>query len=596
MLPLVRLAAGRPRVFPSHPRAEGYFPSSGAEEARTRLWRCLERGEGPALLIGTPGVGKTSLLAVLREQLEERFHVASLTSAQLCTRRALLQSILFSLGQPYRHREEGELRISLVDYLTRDPESKNGTVLLVDEAQALPQRLLEELRALGNLAPEGEASVRLLLAGGPSLEELFAAPENEAFNQRVSTRCYLSPMSHADTVQYVRAHIAAAGGDAEKLIAGDALDAVYHATDGIARLVNQVCDRALVLAADAGYATLERAAIETAWADLQQLPTPWNLPPQRAEFVDGDDGESVGVVEFGPLSEDTTPSRQSIRVADLDSDLDGDEMHFDLESHDDQPRDETMLDDDDLELLPLEETAAAKPTAKIKGEREAESLQEPPAKVAEKLPREAIRQLPARDPFADDFEEEEVVIESFATVQSIVAPSAPRVCNQSDGGTTSRMLAELQSLEIAPTSAPGTEGPYSDSFNSELFDAIELTDELDGNFAVEKSLPLSPSQPKDFAVVTDAFDDDHAAERRCGTSSGCLHPCQVDNWSDELKQEVADESDSTPVQFAGSSPEKSQVDDGDLDLLVVDDDDVPLGVSSVEKRDYRQLFTTLQRP
>jgi type II secretory pathway predicted ATPase ExeA len=586
MLPLARLAAGTPRVFPSHPRAEGYFPSAVAEEARLRLVRCLERGEGPALLIGSPGVGKSSLLAVLREQLRRKFHVASLTSAQLCTRRALLQSILFSLGQPYRHREEGELRIALVDYLTQDPESKNGTVLLVDEAQALPQRLLEELRALGNLAPQGEASVRLLLAGGPALEELFAAPENEAFNQRISTRCYLSPMSHADTVQYVRAHLAAAGGDADTLITPDALDAVYQATDGIARLVNQLCDRALLLAADAGYDRLERAAIETAWADLQQLPTPWNLPPVGTDFADTGSSES-SVVEFGPLSDDSDDNHDNLqvasatmlRMADCDAEDSPAEQACDshvvrvasvaTQSHD--------LDDDELELelMPLDDMAVANEltvAAEVSAEQSVAvassavvpSVERSPARQTSppvRRPLKAERPV-ADDVFGSDFDDEELVLDSFASMQSIVSASAPRVSNTRDQGATSQLLAAIDSECQVHDTLAATVGAAATGPSLGVYDRDDLAD--------------------------DSADDSEAATEHCG--GDCLHPCQVDSICAGSTTTTAPK---LATNFDGQGADSTPADD--LDLLVVDDEDLPLGVAAVERRDYRQLFTSLRR-
>src|SRR5690606_20007144 len=129
------LTRGKERVFPTHARVERYYPSSAAEEARTLLRRCLERGEGPALLVGSPGTGKSMLLQILAHDLEGRWPVACLTSAQLCTRRALLQSILFELGQPFRQRDEGELRLELTEFLQSPTAGDRGAVLMVDEAQ-----------------------------------------------------------------------------------------------------------------------------------------------------------------------------------------------------------------------------------------------------------------------------------------------------------------------------------------------------------------------------------------------------------------------------------------------------------------------------
>ena len=100
------------------PRVDHYFPAAGIEAARTTLARCVERAEGVGLLVGPTGTGKTLLCQILAEQFRGAFHVALLSSGRLTTRRGLLQAILYELGQPYRGMDEGELRLSLVEYLT----------------------------------------------------------------------------------------------------------------------------------------------------------------------------------------------------------------------------------------------------------------------------------------------------------------------------------------------------------------------------------------------------------------------------------------------------------------------------------------------
>jgi type II secretory pathway predicted ATPase ExeA len=132
----------KPRAFVAAPDPERYFPASAIEESRKRISRCIDRGEGPALLIGGTGLGKSLLLEVLAAKYRSQLPVALLAGAQLCTRRALLQSILFQLGLPFRHLDEGELRISLLDYLRPAGKQARRIVLLVDEADSLPTRLL----------------------------------------------------------------------------------------------------------------------------------------------------------------------------------------------------------------------------------------------------------------------------------------------------------------------------------------------------------------------------------------------------------------------------------------------------------------------
>jgi type II secretory pathway predicted ATPase ExeA len=112
---------------------------------------------------------------VVATQFHEKFDVVLLAAARFCSRRALLQAILFELGLPYKVRDEGDLRLSLLDHLL-SKDCPAGLLLLVDEAQALPVALLDEVRILTNLVRGGVPRVRLVLAGTAALEEAFAHP------------------------------------------------------------------------------------------------------------------------------------------------------------------------------------------------------------------------------------------------------------------------------------------------------------------------------------------------------------------------------------------------------------------------------------
>jgi len=290
------------RPFAVAPEVEAYYPAESIEEARRTLVRSIERAEGVGLVIGPSGTGKTLLCQKLAERFREKLELALLVGAQLATRRALLQAILFELNLPYRGMDEGELRLLLIDHLTRRNDDSPGVLLIVDEAQTLPQRLLEELRLITNVVRQGQPRVRLVLAGGPALEERFATPQLESFSQRIAARCYLQPFQHADTVGYVSHRMTTCGGDGNKTFSPEALDAIHRATDGIPRLINQLADHALVLGFTAGVQRLDAAAIEEAWADLQQLPMPWHESTGRPA---GDrHSEVTDVIEFGGLDDD----------------------------------------------------------------------------------------------------------------------------------------------------------------------------------------------------------------------------------------------------------------------------------------------------
>ncbi|MEN6449572.1 MAG: AAA family ATPase [Thermoguttaceae bacterium] len=284
------------RPFNSIPQADHYFPAAGIEGARTTLARCIQRGEGAGLVIGPAGTGKTLLCLLLAEQFRRSFQVAMLASGRLSTRRALFQAILYELGRSYRGMDEGELRLAVIDYLTSGEGSSRGMVLLADEAHTLPLRLLEEIRLMSNVARSGQPLVRLVLAGSPALEERLASPKLDSFTQRLSARCYLEPLTRTETQDYIQSQINSAGGQGDFVFPEETCQSVFHATGGVPRLINQVCDHALLLAYVAGRRTIAPADAEEAWADLQQLPSP--ATDQAAS-----DRPDSGVIEFGSLDD-----------------------------------------------------------------------------------------------------------------------------------------------------------------------------------------------------------------------------------------------------------------------------------------------------
>lgn len=282
------------RPFVSVPRTDLYFPGKVVESARLTLVRCIQRAEGPCLVIGPAGCGKTLLCHLLAQQFQDDMKVSLLSGGGVTTRRGLLQAILFALKQPYRGMDEGELRLSLIDYLTLGDRCPPGTLLLVDEAHTLPLRLLEEVRTLTNLVVDGQPCVHLVLSGAPVLEERLGSPRLESFSQRLAARCYLEAFNRTETQEYVRAALRGMGG-AEQIFPAEACEAVAQATNGVPRLINQLCDHALLLACAAGRREVTAACVQEAWSDLQQLPAPSHESPA---------GEPGGVIEFGQLDDE----------------------------------------------------------------------------------------------------------------------------------------------------------------------------------------------------------------------------------------------------------------------------------------------------
>ncbi len=460
------------RAFLSAPNPQRYFAAGAIEDARQRIVRAIARNEGPAILVGGAGTGKSLLLAVLAEQFAAKMAVVTLAGAQLCTRRALLQMILFELGLAYRGMDEGELRLAILSHLRgigTMPANTAGSVakgsvaktqaggarrllLLVDEADTLPIRLLEELRVLTNVSAAGLPLVSLVLAGGPILEERFAEPQLDVFSQRLAARCYLAPLGHEETHQYVRSQVAAVGIEPEKLFTSDAYSAIHAATGGVPRLVNQLGDQLVWMAEETGVAPLDATLVQQAWSDLQQLPAPWNSQGAAATTASGGDGDA-GVIEFGELDggggrEDASTMRRGVVDVDdempasipiatarpgrlLEATLDLDEFDASIEAA------ESLIDSFD-EFDHMEIRAADPP--------------EPVDAPGPGRPGSPDSQT-AQDPFAEPFDEEEIVLDPYAAFESELLKTAPQVINRLDRAFASELHRCVQRAVGKPGAA-----------------------------------------------------------------------------------------------------------------------------------------------
>ncbi len=377
------------------------------------------------LVIGAAGLGKTLLLEVLAQQHCKELTPITLQGGQLVTRRALLQMTLFQLGLPYREMDESELRLSLLAHLQPQTGSPRRILLLVDEADSLPPRLLEELRALTNLSVNGQLQVNLVLAGNSTLEEQFADPKLELFSQRVSARSYLSAFGREETFQFIRAQLIASGREPQALFSDDALEAIFAATDGVPRLVNQLCDQLMWMVDETGVAPLDETIVQQAWSELQQLPAPWNT--QTNETLSGE-------VEFGELCSDDVVVDEVV-IEDDDYALDGDDdMPASIPIHipPAYAPEQSVEPSSASESLDVTEDLL-KQLNDIEAEKPCSTKAEPPAKAM-------------TNPFLESFDSEEVVLDRYSTFESLLLAEAPRVVNQRDASFSQ----QLHQLETPP--------------------------------------------------------------------------------------------------------------------------------------------------
>jgi type II secretory pathway predicted ATPase ExeA len=418
------------RPFLSHPQVAKYYPAASIEDARRRLGRSIERGEGPGVVFGASGTGKSMLLQVLAAQYHQRFDVVLMACAQMHTRRGLLQAIHFELGLDHQQRDEGELRLSLLDHLLSAESTSRALLLLVDEAQSLPTQLIEEIRILSNLASNGIPRVRVVLAGLPSLEERLTSPELAPFSQRLAARCCLAPFARAESIQYIQAQVAICGADPNQIFAADAWDVLFQTTDGVPRLVNQLCDRAMLLADERRAPLVNEPIVRVAWADLQQLPSSHALNESATQKS----GQST-VIEFGGLQ--NTATDENVEFAD------------DNAASDIAPQRDIVGSAATRVEFPTDDATRFTDSAPIR-RRPTYSIDDAPAPISSstrRRPRTHDDCVPiAADPFADQFDEEEVVLDRFSALTEIFHARTPCVDNLRD-----RTFAERVEQALADT-------------------------------------------------------------------------------------------------------------------------------------------------
>ncbi|HVP32970.1 MAG TPA: AAA family ATPase [Steroidobacteraceae bacterium] len=215
--------------------------------ALTMLEYGLESQAAFSLLTGEIGSGKTTLVRKLVRQLGDRTTVGLISNTH-ARFRAIHGWALSALGVQMPPADSDiAVYEALVDHLVKEYGRGRRTLLILDEAQNLAVEALEDLRLLSNVNSEKDLVLQILLVGQPELRETLSRPELRQFAQRVSVDYHLKALDATETAAYVRHRFEVAGGDSA-LFTPEALTLIHAHTRGIPRLVNQLCDYALVYA------------------------------------------------------------------------------------------------------------------------------------------------------------------------------------------------------------------------------------------------------------------------------------------------------------------------------------------------------------
>jgi len=236
------------RPFTIAPNPKYLFMSERHREALAHLVFGVGESGGFVLLTGEVGTGKTTVCRCLLEQLPENTDIAFILNPKL-TAIELLQTICDDLALGYQEQTEKvtikQLNDVLNGHLLNAHSAGRHTILLIDEAQNLSIEVLEQIRLLTNLETNDKKLLQIILIGQPELKSILDQTELRQLSQRITARYHLDPLTAEETTGYISYRMAVAGSEA-KIFQPKAIETIHRISQGVPRLINTICDRALL--------------------------------------------------------------------------------------------------------------------------------------------------------------------------------------------------------------------------------------------------------------------------------------------------------------------------------------------------------------
>jgi putative secretion ATPase (PEP-CTERM system associated) len=232
--------------FELNPDPDFYFASRGHSRAFAYLKYGIYQGDGFIVVTGDIGAGKTTMLRTLLQELDtEQILAAQLVSTHLDAD-DLLQAVCTAFGLTVKNIGKAELLAQFESFLGGLADAKRRALLVVDEAQNLTPRAMEELRMLSNFQRAGRPLLQSFLVGQPELREILRTPAMTQLRQRVIASYHLGPMGRDDTRAYVLHRLECVGWNADPKIEEIVFNRLFEATGGLPRRINAVCNRLLL--------------------------------------------------------------------------------------------------------------------------------------------------------------------------------------------------------------------------------------------------------------------------------------------------------------------------------------------------------------
>jgi general secretion pathway protein A len=218
------------------------------QEAFRHLVYGVQSNKGLAVLTGEPGTGKTAILRAVTEHLSEQYpgiHIAFLVNSKINVQ-DLFCLIFDEFGLEANEDSKSMYLIRLKNFLIRNHHNNQKSILILDEAQNFHAALLEEIRLLSNMEIAGEKLLHIFLVGQPQLLENVKTPSLGQLKQRLGIMYNLLPLNRLETELYIHKRLSVAGAHEVDIFRGDAIDEIFACAKGFPRLINVICDNALL--------------------------------------------------------------------------------------------------------------------------------------------------------------------------------------------------------------------------------------------------------------------------------------------------------------------------------------------------------------
>ena len=266
-----------------HARAKAYMEST--------IWFT----DGFVVITGEIGAGKTTLIETFLRELQSDAIVAQINQTQLSPT-AFLQTVLVQFGFSPFNMKKPEVLATLNQFLMEQHSSGRKVLLIVDEAQNLTSRVLEEVRMLSGVETTKEKALRIILAGQPELNDKLNSQELVQLSQRVRLRFHLTALTRAETHAYIDHRLEVAGSQGRRIFSDDTYATIYKYTGGVPRLINTLCDTCLMAAFGREKDTVSMDELDAAIRELQWV-----------EFASGTNRMKVPNMEHSmPLNAEST--------------------------------------------------------------------------------------------------------------------------------------------------------------------------------------------------------------------------------------------------------------------------------------------------